>query len=597
MITFVTAIYDEARPFIERLGLKKVSDETFYQYFASDEYEVVITGVGSIRALRNCSRHFAVHEPSSGSVVINVGLCGASDSPVGSLFLIEKITDEVSGKTYYPDLMFKEDFSHSSLTTTIKPKKEGTGLYDMEASAVYEASYPYYTLERIIFFKIVSDNLDPDVKVTSDIVDQHADKIIDFAKRVAKFYETSESSLNDIDLSPVISKFSLTDSMTKRLKRAVDYRRINRQDIDLSVFFVAETVKNDKAHKKEAFEKVLSEYIKASDLRMDREERSDGLNPSFTNVYSDDPELDGYLKDRHIVRIDSYKDIFNRSHQNFDLQKKSQALILSHNRGQFIYEGARVCQSFGNSYFYYCSVVMNCIFDCKYCYLAGMYPSGDLVVFPDFDDVLKEIDEILKEHPMYLCVSYDTDLLAIENMFGFVSKFIDACKTRKDLTIEVRTKSGNPGLFKNFEALDNVIFAWTLSPEKVTSIEDKTAPLEKRLEAMKACHEKGFKVRVCFDPMIYYKDWKEDYGNLVEQVFSLIDPFDVSIGVFRISTEYLKLMRKRRGNTAAVAFPFVSEKGVSHYGEVSEEMISYMKDKVSQYIGSDRIFIWEEQDE
>ena len=56
-------------------------------------------------------------------------------------------------------------------------------------------------------------------------------------------------------------------------------------------------------------------------------------------------------------------------------------------------------------------------------------------------------------------------------------------------------------------------------------------------------------------------------------------------------------MRKRRGNTAAVAFPFVSEKGVSHYGEVSEEMISYMKDKVSQYIGSDRIFIWEEQDE
>ena len=107
MITFVTAIYDEARPFIERLGLKKVSDETFYQYFASDEYEVVITGVGSIRALRNCSRHFAVHEPSSGSVVINVGICGASDSPVGSLFLIEKITDEVSGKTYYPDLLFK----------------------------------------------------------------------------------------------------------------------------------------------------------------------------------------------------------------------------------------------------------------------------------------------------------------------------------------------------------------------------------------------------------------------------------------------------------------------------------------------------------
>ena len=225
-----------------------------------------------------------------------------------------------------------------------------------------------------------------------------------------------------------------------------------------------------------------------------------------------------------------------------------------------------------------------------------MYPSGNIVAFLNFDDLLVEVDEILKEHPMYLCVSYDTDLLAMETLFGYVSKFIEACKTRKDLTIEVRTKSGNAGVFERFEASDQVIFAWTLSPESVSKFESRTAKVSDRIEAMKVCARRGFKVRACFDPMIYEKTWEEDYKKLVDEVFEAVEPFDVSIGVFRISTEYLKLMRRRRPNLPTVAFPFVSDDGVSHYGSISKVMIDTLKEYVLQYTGADRIFVWEEQD-
>lgn len=600
MITFVTAIYEEARPFIELLGLKKRADEHMYQHFVSDGYEVVIVGEGHVSSLRNCSRHFALHEPSADSIVINVGICGSSFGNIGDIYLINKITDENTGRTYYPDLIYKHDFPQHSITTVIYPKSSGEGLFDMEASALYEAFVPYFTLERMFFIKIVSDVFDG-VDVLDKKLDPYA-RIMEHAKHIISFADSihchkKNISMNDIQIDPIKEKFCLTESMSNQLKRVLFYRKLNGIDTDLKMFEDVVFENGSKSLKKEVFDKILNELVSDSDLNFSSENRKEGLNPSFTNVYAENDVIVPF-EVKNLIRIDSYKDIFNRTHQNFDLQKKAPALILSNQRGQFIYKGAKVCQDFGNKHFYYCSCLMNCIFDCDYCYLCGMYPGGNVVAFVNFDDILKEIDEILTDHPMYLCVSYDTDLLAVEHMFGFVSKFIDACKTRPDLTIEIRTKSGNPLMFRNLEPTDQVIFAWTLSPEKVTMIEKKTASIDKRLEAMKYCSDKGFKVRVCFDPMIFYKDWEKDYCDLVDKVFDTVSSdfvFDVSIGVFRISADYLKLMRKRRPDTPVVAFPFKVDNGVAHYGEISKMMINTLKHKVMEYISEDRIFVWEEE--
>lgn len=41
--------------------------------------------------------------------------------------------------------------------------------------------------------------------------------------------------------------------------------------------------------------------------------------------------------------------------------------------------------------------MMNCIFDCEYCYLKGMYPSGNLVVFVNLEDIFAELESLLAQ--------------------------------------------------------------------------------------------------------------------------------------------------------------------------------------------------------
>ena len=124
------------------------------------------------------------------------------------------------------------------------------------------------------------------------------------------------------------------------------------------------------------------------------------------------------LSDANVIEIDHYKDVFCRPKQNINLQKVNQSLILAVKRGEFLYPGAPVCQDFGNTNFYYSSCVMNCVCNCEYCYLKGMYPSGHIVVFVNLEDYFKNIST----GNNYICVSYDTDLFPMENLIGYVSK-------------------------------------------------------------------------------------------------------------------------------------------------------------------------------
>ncbi|WP_242940533.1 SPL family radical SAM protein [Anaeromicropila populeti] len=301
----------------------------------------------------------------------------------------------------------------------------------------------------------------------------------------------------------------------------------------------------------------------------------------------------------NVIEIPHYKDIFCRSQQNFCMQKKSPKLILAKKEGTLIYPGAPVCQDFGNKHFYYTSNVMNCIYDCEYCYLQGMYSSGNVTVFVNLEDFFLEIELLLQKHPVYLCISYDTDLLALEGILGYCEKWIAFAKKHKDLTIEIRTKSANTGALTALEPSDNVIFAWTLSPDFVSShFEHKTPSLNQRLKSIKVLTEKGHRVRLCFDPIIYHDTWKESYSAFITAVFSHVPTDavrDISLGVFRVSKDYLKRMRKQRKDSLVLAYPYEMKAGVYQYKEQLErEMTAFMLKHLTNHVPESIIFQWKE---
>jgi spore photoproduct lyase len=331
------------------------------------------------------------------------------------------------------------------------------------------------------------------------------------------------------------------------------------------------------------------------------------FEPAFSHVYVEERAADlprtkqilAKLPEAKVIPIRHYKDVFNGSGQDSRIQSRSLSLILADEPDPRVYRGAPVCQDFGNKAFYYTSTVMNCVYDCEYCYLKGMYPSANLVLFTDQSRTFAEIDRLLSESPIYLCISYDTDLAAIEPLTGFIREWYEFAMSRKDLTLEIRTKCANKKMFDQFPAADNIIWAFTLSPERVAKRYEHKAPgLAERLAAAKHAADRGFPVRLCFDPMLRFPGWKEEYSGLARQVKGSFTPEqirDVSIGTFRISAQYLGQMRSGWPDSAPAQYPYTVSKGVAGYGGKSAEMTAYMMKLLSGWISPDKMFLWEEK--
>lgn len=335
---------------------------------------------------------------------------------------------------------------------------------------------------------------------------------------------------------------------------------------------------------------------------------ADYFNPFFSHIYVEKAvrnhprtkEILAKFPGARVIFISHYKDVFCRSGQNCVLQRRTQNLILAAKEGNGIYHGSPVCQSFGNDYFYYTSCIMNCIYDCEYCYLKGMYPSANIVMFVNIEDIFAQAEQILKEHGMYLCVSYDTDLPALEHIAGYVRAWNRFAAAHQDnLTVEVRTKCADTYFLKNTEQAPNMIYAFTLSPESIAhTYEHHTPSFRQRLCCAADAVRAGCQVRLCFDPMLYISGWQRQYEDMFEEVFRTIameNIVDVSVGTFRISQDYLKKMRKQQPDSAVVWFPYEKENGFYCYpNEIVNKMERFAVEKLKEKVPEDRIFLWRE---
>lgn len=306
-------------------------------------------------------------------------------------------------------------------------------------------------------------------------------------------------------------------------------------------------------------------------------------------------EILAHFAHAQVISIHHYKDVFCRRRQNVALQNQIPMLILAEKKEHFLYSGSPVCQNFDERYFYYTSCVMNCLYDCEYCYLKGMYPSGNVVIFVNLEDTFTEVQRVLQEHEVYLCISYDTDLMALEDITGFVRSWSELARKENQLKIECRTKCGRTDLWNTLSPMENMIFAFTVSPEPVIrQYEHRTSSLEDRLRCILAAMDAGFPVRLCFDPMLYLPDWKKVYTSLLEEIeqrIPLEQLHDVSIGSFRISQDYLKKLRKVMPNSAVVWYPFQKKQGVYGYPEeLVEEMEQFVLERLKSRVSKNRIY-------
>ena len=170
MLTIYCALFAEAQEIIRIFQLKKENEKHHFEVFSDVEKEirVVITGVGAIAAATAVAEISNHYPPEKSDLVCNFGSCAAAGIPTGKVYLCNKLIEENSGRTFYPDICYRHPFAEEELVSCGRIRTVGQmesdrkespqSLYDMEAAAIYQAANYYYGPHQMIFLKVVSDH-------------------------------------------------------------------------------------------------------------------------------------------------------------------------------------------------------------------------------------------------------------------------------------------------------------------------------------------------------------------------------------------------------------------------------------------------------
>lgn len=298
-----------------------------------------------------------------------------------------------------------------------------------------------------------------------------------------------------------------------------------------------------------------------------------------------------------LVPCEHYGAVFNPRSQNFRLQKHRPALILAKKHSKLLLEAPRG-YGIGGEKNYYFSHLLNCLYDCRYCFLQGMYRSAHYVLFVNYEDFCMEIDAIQQAHqdnPTWFFSGYDCDSMALEPVSGFAAHFLPYFSARPDVFLELRTKSTQIRALLNRDPLANTVVAFSFTPgETHRALEHKVPGIERRLAAMARLQQSGWKLGLRFDPLIYQQNFRQQYSGLFAQLFNRLDVeqlHSVSLGPFRLPRDYFRNILQLYPDEPLYAGPLAETDGtVSYRNDLEHEITGFCTQELLNYIPESRLF-------
>lgn len=290
-----------------------------------------------------------------------------------------------------------------------------------------------------------------------------------------------------------------------------------------------------------------------------------------------------------VIECDRHGALFNRAGQNFRLQKTRPALMLAVKHGRPVLPAPAEYGLGENNYYF--SHMLNCLYDCRYCFLQGIYRSANYVLYVNYDTFADSIREHAAQHPRgaWFYSGYDCDSLALEPVTGFARAFLPVFESLPGANLELRTKSTQVRSLLAREPIDNVVVAFSFTTRVAgDALEHRVPDPDRRIDAMAALQAHGWNVGVRFDPVIYHEAFDDAFAALCERVFSRIDAsrlHSACVGAFRLPRDFFKRMRRLYPRERLFAQHLEDEDGMIGYRrELERAMLDGAYDRLTRYV-------------
>ncbi len=303
------------------------------------------------------------------------------------------------------------------------------------------------------------------------------------------------------------------------------------------------------------------------------------------------------LKNTPVVEIDHYGEVFNPRAQNFRLQKSNPAIIIARKHKGWVLKTPKA-YGIGGYHNYYFSHMLNCIYDCRYCFLQGMYRSAHQLIFVNYEDFAGEIRRVAAQHdpePVWFFSGYDCDSLANEPLTGFAEFFTPLFAGLSNAWMELRTKSTQVRQLQKLEPCPRIVTAFSFTDQHShQKLEHGVPSVKKRIDAMQVLLDAGWPVGLRFDPIVYHQNYQQAFVRLLDQIFAVIDAnslHSVSLGAFRLPKNNFKQVHRLYPDEALFAQNLALNNDIVSYApDLEQEMIEFCEQHLLQRVSAEIYF-------
>ena len=298
-----------------------------------------------------------------------------------------------------------------------------------------------------------------------------------------------------------------------------------------------------------------------------------------------------------IDHTDDANQFISQAHDQ-DPDQWGNTLLLARQRGPFL----RLCpgtQKHICCLYYNLDVAAGCDLGCSYCILQGYLDTPLVTVYANHDDMYRELDHALLDHPtrFYRIGTGElSDSLTFDPFLGLGADLVNYFADKKNAIIELKSKNIHIDDLLGLKHNGRAVISWSMNAETVSRQDEGIAPsLEDRLKAAQQVQAAGYRIGFHFDPMIRFEGWREEYGETIERIFRVIKPENIawiSLGALRYPAMLDDIIRENHPESPIVLGELLPgrDKKMRYFLPQRIEMFSFMFERIKQF--SDNVFVY-----